>query len=289
MAKGFPAEIVRVDTKDDITLTGMVIRPTVSAVKPLPIVWIHGYTGNFHEDTTCRLGPEFASRGFTFVAGDNRGHDFGVVLRKKGPEYFGQPTWLGGAGWEKFSESVHDVDAWISFATAELGFPGVILLGHSYGGTKVVNYMGKRQDERVKGLICASPGARMREMWEDPAAVEKARQLVAAGRGEELMTIGNGPTREVSAIAYLDRFEGNVDVFGYQTPEAPITRIGCPILVWYGTNESWLADPSVLEFIKKQAKSSPRVEVHLIEGADHWYQGTEKAVADIVTAWAATL
>jgi pimeloyl-ACP methyl ester carboxylesterase len=289
MAKGFPAEIVRVDTKDDITLTGMVIRPTVSNVRPLPIVWIHGYTGNFHEDTTCRLGPELASRGFTFVAGDNRGHDFGVVLRKTGPEFRSQETWLGGAGWEKFSESLHDVDAWISFATAELGFPGVILLGHSYGGTKVVNYLGKRQDPRVKGLIAASPGAHMHDYDVGKEAYEDARKLVAEGRGDQLIGPAGSGQRRISAAAFVDRWDYNLDIFGAHTPNPPVASIRCPLLVWYGTKESWLADADVLELIKKQATSSPRVEGHMIEGADHWYQNTETVVADIVAVWAASL
>ena len=288
MAKGIPAEIVRVDTKDDITLTGMVIRPTVSAVKPLPIVWIHGYTGSFHEDTTCRLGPEFAARGFTFVAGDNRGHDFGVILRKKGPEYHDQPTWRGGAGWEKFSESVYDVDAWVSFAT-ELGFPGVILLGHSYGGTKVINFMAKRLDQRVKGLIAASPGAFVADPEEVRDVVAQARRMVAEGRGEELIKVWPGEPANVSAIAFLDRMDSDMDVLGYRTANPPVASIGCPILAFYGSKEGWIGGPDRLEFLKKQAKASPRVETHYFEGADHWYQGTEKLVVDTIAAWAASL
>ena len=287
MAKGFPAEIVRVDTEDGITLTGMVIRPTASDVKPLPIIWIHGYTGNFHEDTTCRMGPELASRGFTFVAGDNRGHDFGVVLRKKGTESHGQESWLGGAGWEKVSESVHDVDAWITFATAELGFPGVILLGHSYGGTKVVNYLGKRQDPRVRGLVAASPGPHLHDYDEEGKRnYEVARKLMDEGRGEQLFPAnGHG----ISAAAFLDRWDYNLDVFGAHTPDPAVASVRCPLLVWYGTKETWLGNAEVLELIRKHATSSPRVEAHIVEGGDHWYQGTEKQVADIVAAWAASL
>ncbi len=287
MVKGFPAEIVRVGTEDDITLTGMVIRPTGGDAKPLPIVWIHGYTGNFHEDTTCRMGPELASRGFTFIAGDNRGHDFGVVLRKNGPESHGQETWLGGAGWEKFSESPYDVDAWIRFATAELGFPGVILLGHSYGGTKVVNYVGKRQDPRVKGLIAASPGPHLHDYDEEGKAnYDEARKLMAEGKSEMLFP---GAGQGISAAAFLDRWDYNLDVFGAHTPNPPVASVKCPLLVWYGSKESWIGDAELLEFIKKQATASPRVEAHLIEGADHWYHGVEKTVADIITAWAAAL
>ena len=288
MAKGFPAEIVRVDTADDITLTGMVIRPGGGTPRPLPIIWTHGYTGNFHEDTTCRMGPEFAARGFTVISGDGRGHDFGVVLRKRGPEVRGQETWLGGAGWEKFSESVHDIDAWITFATTELGFPGVILLGHSYGGTKVVNYMGKRQDPRVRGLIAASPGPHLRdyEVWKDARPL--ALQMAAEGRGQQLMPAAPGQ-HGISAAAFLDRWDYNLDVFGAHTPNASITKVRCPFLVWYGTKETWLADPTVLEFIQKQATASSRVEAHVIAGADHWYQQTEQAVADIVAAWAESL
>src|SRR5450759_4784044 len=113
---------------------------------------------------------------------------------------------------------------------------------------------------------------------------------MAEGRGEQLMYYaGEGQQSYFSAAAFLDRWEYNLDIFGAHTSEPAVASIKCPLLVWYGTKESWLADAGVLEFIRKQATSSSRVEAHMIEGADHWYQNAEKTVADIVTAWAASL
>src|SRR5579859_2218709 len=96
--KPYSEELVQTQAGDGVELAGAVIRPgSVAEVKPLPIVWIHGFTGRFYEPHALVIGRRLAERGYVFVTGKNRGHDYGAVLhvRAAGEER------LGGAGWEK--------------------------------------------------------------------------------------------------------------------------------------------------------------------------------------------
>src|SRR5206468_7152589 len=150
MAKAYSEEIVYTDTADGLGLEGAVIRPTAASTRPVAVIWVHGLTGRFYAKSSILSGRDLAAEGYTFISGNNRGHDFGARLMRKDGEAI-----LAGGGWERFDESPHDVDAWITLA-ATLGFERVVLIGHSLGALKVAHYQALRQDPRVAGLIAAS-------------------------------------------------------------------------------------------------------------------------------------
>src|SRR5258708_11766814 len=192
MMKTYSEQLVHIQAADGVELAGAVIEPAGPVVKPLPIVWIHGYTGRFYEPHALLIGRRLAERGYVFITGNNRGNNYGTVLhdRETGEER------LGGAAWEKLDESPLDVDAWISFAVGR-GFAQVALLGHSLGGMKVTYYLATRDDARVKGLINAS-GPVWRFIGPAKEAAERqaeAGRLVEVGRGLELLL----PFPEMSA------------------------------------------------------------------------------------------
>ncbi|HLH73451.1 MAG TPA: alpha/beta fold hydrolase [Chloroflexota bacterium] len=283
MAKPWVEEIVHIRSEDGLLLEGAVISPANGATQSLPIIWIHGLTGRFYAPSAINIGRELASRGFTFVTGNNRGHDFGALLNRADGEQL-----LAGGAWEHFDESPRDVAAWIDFAVG-LGFSGVALLGHSLGALKVAYYQAARQDPRVAGLIAASPPARAGRV--DSELLAQAKQMVAEGRGRDLLPWGSRSTGggTMSASAYLNRMETNVDVYGDHTPDPAVARIRCPVLAFYGTNEPTVGGAADLETIKRNARVAPRVDTHLFEGADHSYLGHHIEVARVIAEWVAGL
>jgi dienelactone hydrolase len=75
----------------------------------------------------------------------------------------------------------------------------------------------------------------------------------------------------LSAQTLLNRVRTGLDVYGFDMPEAPVSRIACPILAFYGTKEEAVGGEADLQTIRKNATSSPRVTTHMLEGADHSY------------------
>src|SRR4051812_32531758 len=179
MAKAYSEEIVYTDTADGLTLEGVVIRPTTTPSRSLPVIWVHGLTGRFYAKSSMLSGRDLAAEGYTFVSGNNRGHDFGArVMRKNGE------AMLAGGGWERFDESPHDVEAWIAFA-GSIGFERVVLIGHSLGGLKVAYYQALRQDPRVAGLVSASSAIRAGRV--DPDLLKLAERMEAEGKKQDLL------------------------------------------------------------------------------------------------------
>lgn len=286
-------EIVWVLSEDHLRLEGVVTRPTTAPARPTAVVQVHGFTARFSTPTHILLGRRLAEHGYLSVAGNNRGVHLGVITGRR--DGSGEQVVVG-AGWERFMECPLDIGAWTDFA-AGLGFERIVLLGHSFGGPKVVYYQAQRQDPRVVGLALASPGsahAGQPRFSVSPEIYDLAERMVAEGRGRDLLpwgSYGGSPTGAISAQTCLDwapahRAEG--DVFGVFTENPVVGRIRCPILAFYGTDEPSEGGPAELERIRRGATAAA-VETHMLTGADHSYTGRESEVADVVAAWLDTL
>ena len=168
MTKAYSEELVYTDTADGLTLEGVVIRPTTAAQRPIPVIWIHGPDRAVLRQILDPDRPRSGGRGVH------------VHQRQQSRARFRRPdsapgrgcACLAGGGWERFDESPHDVDAWITLATS-LGYERVVLIGHSLGALKVAYYQARRQDPRVAGLVAASAAlpaaAPIRRWWNWPS------------------------------------------------------------------------------------------------------------------------
>jgi len=266
-------------TTDGLRHAGLVIRPD-GEPRSLAVLWIHGFTGRFHEPHAIAIGRALAGRGYTFVAGDNRGRDLGAI---RYPDADHPAPTLIGAGWELWDESPHDVDAWVTLI-AGLGFARVILLGHSFGALKAVYYQAQRQDPRVAGLVAASGPA---NAWQlDTALLAEAERMVAAGRGRDLLPWDAlWSVFPISAQTYLSYRRADLDIFGVARADPPLGRIRCPLFAFYGTDEQWVGGSQDLALIRRNASAAASVQTCMFEGADHVYTGQELPVASAVADW----
>jgi len=273
--------IVHTASEDGFRLDGVLIRPAEPA-RPVAVVCVPGLYAAFYDPPYVELGRELAARGYAYLVGNDRGHDFGAVLRA--PD--GKPV-PGGGGWERLEECPRDIAVWVGFMI-DAGFRGVTLLGHSLGARKVAYYQAGRQDPRVVALIAASPVARLLGP-PDPEVTALAERMVAEGRGRDLLpwpSIGCS----MSAQTYLDHELPDAPfrhVFVAPDGPPPIARVRCPLLAFYGAEE--LVDgrdrTPELETVRRNAGAAGRVDTLLIEGAGHLYAGREGEVAAAVAAW----
>jgi pimeloyl-ACP methyl ester carboxylesterase len=279
----YTEELVYVHSEDGYVLEGAVIRPAGRVTQGRPIIWVHGLTGKFYAHQIVGIGRGLAERGHVFVTGNNRGRDFGAILRTADLRRL-----IAGGAWEIFGESPRDVAAWIDLA-ARIGDGEVILLGHSLGSLKVCYYQAQRRDPRVRALIAASPPLHA-GTWSD-ATRDQAARMEAEGRGRDLlpwdfMDAGAGT---LSAQTVLGWVRANIDVYGGRTSDPAVARVDCPILAFYGTEEGPIGSAADLETVRRNAKSSPRVDTAMIEGSDHNYNGHEGEVAALIARWVESL
>ena len=283
MQGGCREQLVTTETEDGIRLDGAWIRPADGPARPIAIVWVHGGGTNFYHPSYLRIGRGLAVRHYAFITGNTRGHDYGAWNDRARDEPL-----LGGVAWEHLEESPTDVAAWIDFAVAH-GFRRVALVGHSLGALKVTAYQAGHQDYRASGLgICSPP---LRPRWNTrayPDVLARAEQLVADGRPEQLL---RGPDWWIplSAQTWLSTDRFDLDQFGREHPAPPVAQVRCPLLALCGTEEPDTCLAEDLEVIRRNAIAAPRIECHVIEGADHFYTGHELHVAEVIAMWVDTL
>lgn len=282
MATTHYEELVTTETADGLLLDGAMIRPTGGETKPFAVVWVHGFTGRFYEPFIPAIGRTLAEAGYPFVTGNNRGHHCGAMIDRTG----GEPL-LAGGWWERLEEAPYDVAAWVDWTAAQ-GFPRVVLLGHSLGAFKAPLYQAQRQDQRVAGLILASPP--LRAAYPSAETARRAEALVAEGRGQDLLPWGSlGGFSTTSADTFLSWAQTSPSVYGDGGPETAIAQIRCPVLVLYGTEEPNVGTAVDLETIRRMVRPGVPVETQLFADADHLYSGQETVVATALARWLDTL
>ncbi len=274
MHEGYRERLVFTETSDALPLEGLVIAPAQSSSN-LAIVWIHGGAAKFYDRQYVEIGRGLASRDYTFVAGNTRGHDgFTLLWRSDG-------IMLGGGAFERFDEAPRDIAAWVDLAM-EFGVRGVVLVGHSLGASKVVHYQAAQQDTRVLGLIAASPVPG----WpSNPQRALLAEQMVRKGRGEELLPHleGTPPWNIVSAQTVHSREEVIRHTFDSDARSPDIAQVRCPLLILYGEEE--MVDPAWLETLRANAQSAASVDTEVVERTGHEYAGQEGQVTAVIADW----
>ncbi len=144
-------------------------------------------------------------------------------------------------------------------------------------------YQAEHPDPRVVGLALISPP--LRAEWDTGRysdLLAQAERLVADGRAEELLP---GPWIRLSARTLLSTHRFELDHIGRARPDAPIAHVRCPVLAILGTNEPNIGVPDDLEAVRRNARAAPRVELRVLEGADHSYVGQEARLAEVLADW----
>ena len=80
MATDCTEELVRAHTQDGLVHDGLLLTPATGEPRPVFVAWMHGAGVNFYYPSHVAIGRELAARGYPFVTGNNRGHDFATAL-----------------------------------------------------------------------------------------------------------------------------------------------------------------------------------------------------------------
>jgi len=282
-------ELVRVWTEDELQLQGLYCTPQTMGELPA-VLHIHGASSNFYRSQFLdRLPDELTDRGYSFLSANTRGHDIMNTV------YASDPTASRriGVAFELFEDCLLDLKAWLSFLQGE-GHGQAVLVGHSFGATKVAFYQSETDDERVKALIFMSPadqgfwleamGARMEQ------GLAWAREMVGQGRGETLFS-GSLLPYPMSAGTMHNLFvSGKSDIFMFGRRDQPweaIARLRCPILALMGTVAEYATSGSeeAMAILKSKALSSPRCDTVVLQGAPHNYRGYESQATEVIVDW----
>ena len=281
----FTEEIVYTTSEDGFLLEGVKLLPLGEAIKPISIVWIHGNAGRFYDYPYVMIGRALATSGYAFISANTRGHDISTFLWHAAaggtPQSWQSGQFLptgAGSAWDHLADAPRDLAAWVDMASG-LAAGSVVLAGHSSGAQRLVLYQEERHDERVSGLVLASPDL---VGFMPPAQLDEAERLIADGRGMEVLPAQPfAPWYRQSA----QNVSGRNDVLSHllKGNDPTISHITSPMLAFFGTREPG-SGQGTLEAIVQSTPSAP-VETQLIADADHIYSGHESEVAGVIDGW----
>jgi pimeloyl-ACP methyl ester carboxylesterase len=268
-------ELVSIET-DTTPLDGAFYWPEDRRVRG-SVLLFHGNTMNFYVGAPRFLPPLLTDLGLVCLAFNRRGHDILSVRDSREAE---------GAAFQLTSEGIADNDYAASWMTGR-GFSNPIVIGHSNGGMLGVAHVAHHPETPALVLLSAHRGggldltrgaqrALAGEQFEQ--TMSSARELVAAGKGRQLMLVP-GWWYVLSAESFVDRFTTMPDILEL----AP--QIRCPVLYVRGDAEPKAAYPA--EDFKTRAGGS--CDVTIVPRCDHFYKGREAAVGAIVSDWLAGL
>ena len=267
------AELVSIPT-DTIPLDGLYYEPEGKASGA--VLLFHGNTMNFYVGALRFLPPVLVKLGLACLAFNRRGHDILSTRASRAPE---------GGAFQLAREGIEDnrvAARWM----AERGFAHPVIIGHSNGGMLAVRHVADHPRTPALVLLSAHLGGKnimertskaglmAQDRVEEFTA--RAKELVASGRGRELMLMP-GWWYAISAESFLDRLTEMPDGLAL----AP--TIKCPTLYVRGDKESRENYPAE-DF---RTRAGGPCDVKIVPDCDHFYNGREEAIQAIVSSWVA--
>ena len=265
-------ELISIPTPTE-PLAGLYYEPDGGATTGAA-VYFHGTTMNFYVGAAQFLPPVLTKLGLAFLAFNRRGHDTLGTRNSRLAE---------GGAFETAGQAIEDnriAAEWL----ARRGFSRPVVIGHSYGGMLGVRHVADHPDTPALVLLSAGRGGPRQDHaggTERIFAVDRfdelkarAEELVKAGRGKELIFLP-GWWYVISAESFLDRVANVPDTIAL----AP--KIQCPVLAIRGGKEDAHRYPAE-EF--QRAAGGP-CQVEIVPDCDHFYNGCEDTVCNIVSSW----
>jgi pimeloyl-ACP methyl ester carboxylesterase len=283
-------DLIKTTTTDGLRLDGAF----QTSMKPVPqsgveaAILLHGVGGNFYGSTLMEEFVEpLLSCGISVLRVNTRGHDgLFTANTSQGPRRFG-------AAFEIVDECQLDVAAWLQVLKNK-GFAKISLVGHSLGAIKAVYSAAHSSEGGISRLALLSPprlAYRLFQAAPNLAAfrqsIAQAEALVATGQPQELIYAQFPFPLIISAASYVDKYgcEERYDILRY------LAQLPCPALFLYGEKE--LASGGVPfdgldRALADAARADQQLEVRVVAGADHFYNGVQRAAVEQVVQWLTT-
>ncbi len=283
------SQLVRLTTEDKLILTGLLFDPDQATDKV--VLHVHGMAGNFYENRFLdNMAKVFTDQGWALFTINTRGHDYIADFPLAGEK---EDYKRIGNAFEIFEDSIKDIQPAVDYL-GNKPYKTIVLQGHSLGCSKAVYYLTQTKDSRIEKLVLASPADMIGIIHEEEhyaQLVQEAKQLITAGKDQQLLSATLWDYYYLSAKTYIDfSTVGNpIDIFNTHDKEAPsiLAEVTIPTLAFFGTvDEAIILSPEeTLDVIKSKAKNCSQFDTHIIPGAPHSYVGHEDAVANLIATW----
>ena len=273
-------DVVTVEAKDGRTLVGLLWTPEERRATDSAVIYVHGIGSVPFRNVAAMLAPVYAEHGLATLS---------VGLRRSGAE--GRMT-------APPRMDAEDIDAWVELL-ASRGYQRIVTSGHSNGSISVTLHQALFHNPLVVANVHMAPTAEhadwMRRGLGDEkyaATVKRARELVAAGRGDQVIAEWSErphPDPYNALMQIVMRSDCWLEMWAPETIAAHSKRIAevdVPIMLLSGSEDNF-NDRARMHELEAAAARSPAVVQRWYEHCNHAFDGFERRVATDVVEWLA--
>lgn len=260
-----------------------------SKEKDICVIFIHGMCQTIIDNYfTTVWGNILVENNIGFLYEHNRGHSIENDIVMKDGSFK-----RCGCMYEIFEDSIYDIDLAINKAQ-ELGYKRFILMGHSYGCNKLIYYYYKKKPN-VLGLILASApdmvGLQLYRQNDYKELIKEAKENIDSGKPTKILSNLIEDYMYMSSGTYYNWFHensnlDNLPVMNNSDNWYQFEAIDLPILIFSGSNET--DNYLHLDLLEEKAKSCNDFEYKYIKDTDHFYNGKELEIGNIILNWIST-
>ena len=273
-------KLVTVQAEDGRTLVGILWTPEEARTADSAVIYVHGIGSVPFRNVAAMLAPVYAEHGLATLS---------VGLRRSGAE--GRMT-------APPRMDAEDIESWVALL-AERGYRRIVTSGHSNGSISVTLHQALFHNPLVVANVHMAPTAEhadwMRHGLGDEkyaATVKRARALVAAGRGDQVIAEWSerphpDPYNALMQIAM--RADCWLEMWAPETIAAHSKRIAevdVPIMLLSGSEDNF-NDRARMHELEAAAVRSPAVAQRWYTHCNHAFDGFERRVATDVVEWLA--
>ncbi len=254
--------------------------------KDICVIFIHGMCQTIIDNYfTTVWGNILVENNIGFLYEHNRGHSIENDIVMKDGSFK-----RCGCMYEIFEDSIYDIDLAINKAQ-ELGYKRFILMGHSYGCNKLIYYYYKKKPN-VLGLILASApdmvGLQLYRQNDYKELIQEAKENIDNRESTKILSNLIEDYMYMSSQTYYNWFHDdsnldNLPVMNNSENWYQFETIDIPVLTFSGSNET--DNYLHLDLLKEKAKSCNDFEYKYINNTDHFYNGKELEIGNIILNW----
>ena len=271
-------EILKVETKEGLELRGAIYGDSSNDTV---LIMVTGICSNvFQNDLLDTTGKLLLENGITTIIAHSRDSFSCFAYTDKS---IGKQRHLGVFN-DDFSES------YVIYAK-NLGFKKIILLGHSLGSNKIINYLGTTKDDYVDYFIISCPIDIM-HWWKMMPNVENcfsmAKQWIDNFEGNDILPFLFGGFSPMTANTVLGFYNAenlkNCPVLSGQGETKSLYNIKPNGAFIIGSNDSVTGDSpkAFMEKLNSWTKDPKNNKVIEVEGASHIFYGKHDIYAKTV-------
>lgn len=257
-----------------------------SKEKDICVIFIHGMCQTIIDNYfTTVWGNILSESNIGFLYEHNRGHSIENDIVMKDGSFK-----RCGCMYEIFEDSIYDIDLAINKAK-ELGYKRFILMGHSYGCNKLIYYYYKKKPD-ILGLILASApdmvGLQLYRQNDYEELTKEAKENIDNGEPTKILSNLIEDYMYMSSGTYYNWFNknsnlDNLPVMNNSKNWYQFESIDVPVLTFSGSNET--DNYLHLDLLKEKAKNCNDFEYRYINNTDHFYNGKELEIGNIILNW----